>query len=650
MKVSRRTSRTYRLLALTTGIAVATALLAPPVASAAAKKPAAPTAHSRNSEQLNTPLPAPPIGAIKPQQPSRAKAPSSSKAAAGLSAQAATPSALAAAALPPAKTFGAAGNATTLVLYDTTGDFGWLGELYAIGAGTLASHFGQVTAQPIGSYTAGQMARFTATIYVGSTYNEPIPAAFLNDVRAGTTPVIWAGSNIWQLTSDATTTAAVQLKYGWDPSTSYYDTVDQFTSVAYNTSTLNRSALSGPLLIPHITGTVTTLASAPCTTTANASKPCDGIAQVPAGATSAPWAIQSSNLTYLGEIPLSYISESDRYLAFADLLYPALNPAAPVVRRAMVRLEDVNPGTSDPAQLRQIADYLFAQKVPFSVAVIPSYRNPLGVDNNGVAQSLDISSTGNAKVSAFNSALKYMQTKGGTLIQHGTTHQFNTALNPYNAQSGDDFEFYTAHCSTTQGGPLDPNGCPDSDWVVQTGPVPGDTQAAAATKVTTGKSMFARAGLNTPTIFETPHYSASAPDYLGFRQVYTTRYEREQFFSGQLSGAPLNYSRLFGQFFPYTVNDVYNTQVLPESLGNYEPVAVGNNPPRLAADIVNNAKAELSVRQGVASFFYHPYYETTGATSPATAPLAATSPLAAVISGIKGLGYTFVSPAAVAAG
>lgn len=651
---TRKSSRTYRLLALTTGLAVATALLAAPAASAAPKKPpAATTAAANPVQQLNTPLPSPPIGAIKPQQPSRTNAPGSSRAAASPSAQAATPNALAAAALPPAKTFGAVGKSTTLVLYDTTGDFGWLGELYAMGAGTLASHFGQVTAEPIGSYVAGQMANFTATIYVGSTYNEPIPAAFLTDVRNGTKPVIWAGSNIWQLASDPTSTAAVQLKYGWDPSTSYYDTVDQFTSVAYNTSKLTRSALNGPLLVPHITGTtVTTLASAPCTTTANASKPCDGIAQVPAGATSVPWAIQSANLTYLSEIPLSYISESDRYLAFADLLYPALNPTATVVRRAMVRLEDVNPGTSDPTQLRQIADYLFAQKVPFSVAVIPSYRNPLGVDNNGVAQSLDISSTTNAQVSAFNSALKYMQTKGGSLIQHGTTHQFNTALNPYNAQSGDDFEFYTAHCSTTQGGPLDPNGCPDTDWVVQTGPVPGDSQAAAASKVTTGKAMFARAGLITPTIFETPHYSASGPDYAGFRQVYTTRYEREQFFSGQLSGAPLNYSRLFGQFFPYTVNDIYNTKVLPEDLGNFEPVAVGNNPPRLAADIVNNARAELAIRQGVASFFYHPYYEPAAGTptSPATAPLAATSPLAAIVTGIKGLGYTFVSSATVAAG
>ena len=31
-----------------------------------------------------------------------------------------------------------------------------------------------------------------------------------------------------------------------------------------------------------------------------------------------PWAIRSGNLTYLGEIPFSYVGHGDRYLAAAD--------------------------------------------------------------------------------------------------------------------------------------------------------------------------------------------------------------------------------------------------------------------------------------------------------------------------------------------
>jgi hypothetical protein len=81
------------------------------------------------------------------------------------------------------------------------------------------------------------------------------------------------------------------------------------------------------------------------------------------------------------------------------------------------------------------------------------------------------------------------------------------------------------------------------------------------------------------------------------------------------------------------VNDVYGTKVLPENLGNYEPVLYNNNPPRSAADIVANAAMNQVVTQSVASFFFHPDY-----------PL---SELKSTVSGIKGLGYTFVAASAL---
>jgi hypothetical protein len=48
--------------------------------------------------------------------------------------------------------------------------------------------------------------------------------------------------------------------------------------------------------------------------------------------------------------------------------------------------------------------------------------------------------------------------------------------------------------------------------------------------------------------------------------------------------------------------------VLRRILGNYEPELFNNNPPRSPADIVANARANLVVTQGVASFFFHPDY------------------------------------------
>ena len=71
----------------------------------------------------------------------------------------------------------------TLVLYDRTGRWGWLGELYATMTANLASHFGSWEAKPAVEYERGEIERYTAAIYVGSTYGEPLPAPFL-DVSA----------------------------------------------------------------------------------------------------------------------------------------------------------------------------------------------------------------------------------------------------------------------------------------------------------------------------------------------------------------------------------------------------------------------------------------------------------------------------------
>lgn len=513
----------------------------------------------------------------------------------------------------------------TLVLYDTSGSFGWLGELYGTGAANLATHFGEVTAAPVSTYTSGSLAQYDAVIYMGSTYNEALPAAFISDVITGTTPVIWSGFNIWQLGGTAGSAQATTFtqKYGWDPTTSYIDTADQIGSVEYKGQSLTRDGANnqGGVLAPHIVtpGAVTVVASAVCGDAA-APTACASIAQTTG--TSFPWAIRSANLTYVGEIPFSFMSERDRYLAFADLLYPALNAAAPASRLAAVRLEDVSMD-AEPATLRAYADYLSSQGVPFQVAVIPRYMDPRGVYNGGTPVNRPL-----AKTSAVVAALKYMQSKGGTVIHHGTTHQFGKLDNPYDGVSGNDFEFYRARCSTTTNPPHTYTPCTQSSSVQLLGPVGSDTVAGATKVVNSGRDIFTKAGLSKPTIFETPHYTASANAYRGIGAVYSTRYERALYFDGLLSGAPSG-GRLFGQFFPYTVRDVYGSTVLPENLGNYEPDSYSGHPARLPADIVANAQANLVVTESTASFFFHPYY-----------PL---DKLKETVNGIKGLGYTFVT-------
>ena len=84
-----------------------------------------------------------------------------------------------------------------------------------------------------------------------------------------------------------------------------------------------------------------------------------------------------------------------------------------------------------------------------------------------------------------------------------------------------------------------------------------------------------------------------------------------------------------GQFFPYTVRDVYGGKVLADTLGGIEPSAFGPNPARLPADILAAAKNTMVVRDAVASFFYHPSDSI--------------SYLQQVVAGLKAQGWTFVS-------
>jgi uncharacterized protein YdaL len=519
----------------------------------------------------------------------------------------------------------AVGGTGALVLYDNTGPYSFLGELYADAISNLAGHFGAVKAEPISSYVSGQVKQYAATIYAGSTYSSAItdfPAAFYTDIANATTPVLWMGDNIWNY-ANAIGPTAFETKYGWDATNSYF--TGNATSVTYASQTLTRTFPAGTdqgVIAAAICSTncaaptfpvVTTLATAITNLTP---------------ATSFPWAVRSGNLTYIGEVPFAYVSESDRVIALHDLLFDALAPTTATRHRALVRLEDIDAG-DDPNDLINAAKYLFGQGVPFSMAVIPQYVDPQGVDSGTgkpTYQSLA------QMPAAMLAAIKYALTKGGTLVDHGYTHQYSvgggptgtggayvagTAVNnPYDGISADDAEFFTASVNS-------------GNYVVWNGPIPGDSTAWAQTRVNAALAEFAAVKLPTPTIWEFPHYFATDLDYRAVATKYSTRYERSLYFQGTLSGKAANYSQYIGQFFPYKVKDIYGTTVIPEDLGNYEPVADNNNPPRLPAQLVFNAQCNLAVRDGVASFFYHPYYGTT--------------PLSQIVTGIKALGYTFVA-------
>jgi uncharacterized protein YdaL len=496
------------------------------------------------------------------------------------------------------KAVNASATAKTLVLYDETGPYAWLGEIYAQQTANLVSHYGAWTVHPVSGYRAGELSGYSAIVYIGSTYDEPLPVAFLDDVLATKVPVMWMYDNIWQLTARSSSKGAdFQATYGFTWKQFDFSTVGE---VRYNGTSLTRDTINGSGIMDQVItdpSKVTVLGEA-----------------VRADGTTLPWALRSGNITYVGEIPFAYVSHDDRYVAFADVLTGVIAPSTPTRHRALVRIEDVGPD-ADPAELRAVTDYLYSKRVPFTVAVYTRYRNPRGVENGGVAEDYTLSQR--PKVV---SALKYMQARGGTLLMHGYTHQLGSENNPYDGVSGNDFEFYRAHVD-------------DADRVIYDGPVIGDSALWAGSRITASKLEFARAGIAQPTIFEFPHYAGSATDYDVVQSTFGVRYERALYFPGRLRGQAADYNHLSGQFFPYAVRDVYGSAVIPENIGNIEPVAYNTHPVRLPADLVASAKRNLLVRDGVASFFYHPYLGT--------------SYLKQSVEGIQGLGYTFVPAASM---
>jgi uncharacterized protein YdaL len=478
--------------------------------------------------------------------------------------------------------------ASTLVLYDTTGEWGFLGELYAMMAANLASHFGSWTTMPVVSYTAGTLNAYSAVVYIGSTYDEPLPTALLDDVLSTTTPVIWIYDNIWQLTARNPNFA---LSYGWTWSGFDLSTVAQVT---YKNQSLSRySANAGGIMNYALGNGVTVLANA-----------------VRSDNTSFPWAVRSRNLTYIGEIPFAYIAEGDRYLIFCDLLFDALAPSTPTQHRGLLRIEDINP-TNDPAELTAIADYLSSRGVPFGFGVSPLYKNPLGSPAETI-RLVDAPDVVNA--------LKYMQSKGGVLVDHGYTHQYSNVINPYSGETGDDFEFYRV--------------TENADHTLNyQGPVAEDSFNWATGRINSATSEFTAAGLAQSTIWEFPHYFGSVPDYQAVASTFQARWERSLYFRGFLSGGAIDYTRYVGQQFPYVCRDIYGTKVLPENLGCVEPEPFFQFPTHLPDQIIADAQRNLAVRDGFASFFFHPFWDINY--------------LKTCVEGIQSLGYTFVSPSSL---
>lgn len=480
---------------------------------------------------------------------------------------------------------------TALVLYDASGPYGSFGFLYCQQMVNILSHFPvQVTTRPVENYAAQDIEQFDTTFYLGILYDNPIPDAFLKDVLSTTKPICWINYNLWQIawkknaSGGLTYNTAFTNKFGL----SFWGLEDTgYATVKYKGVKLTKAETS----LNRVFITNANRAKAVATSIKN-----NGL--------TVPYIAHGNNFWFVADNPFEYVTFTDRYLAFADVLHDILRISHPANHRALVRIEDVAP-IVDPMKIYKIADTLAAERVPFIICVIPEYRDPLGVYNNGKPQTITL-----ADAPAFVKALKYAEKRGGRVIQHGYTHQSGVTVNPFTGISGDDFEFYRV--GQYSGG---------GDIFYQ-GPVIGDSEEWALQRLMQGRLAMLAAGLN-PLGWNTPHYTASAVDYQAFASVYKLEFCRGLYFS--MPGDPAN-TQILQQMAPYILNkDVFGVKRIPETLGYLEPQT---DPPTLPADMLTRANANWVVRDGWAAFYYHPFLNV--------------SYLRNTVRLLKNRGYTFV--------
>lgn len=508
-----------------------------------------------------------------------------------------------------------------LALYDAPSGTEWdkLGFAYAIMLRNLLGHFhAQVDLQPVDSYTAGKLENYDATFYLGAAYDHPIPAAFLADAATTTRRLVWFKYNLWQLAWNGAynfpatrgfTFSGLRgmnaLPSSSDPNPGFFDTVKykSLDFVKYYQYDAGRNVISGD---PDI-------GVAAITDPAKAA----ALVQVanPKTAETAPYVVRSGNFWYVADLPFSFIGPRDRYLVFADLLHDMLGIAHAVSHKAMVRLEDVGALVSVTA-MKQLTDHLHKKKIPFSIAVIPYYMDPLGAYNGGVPMQVPLSQASNLKRS-----LDYALQRGGEIVMHGYTHQYGRMRNPHTGVSGDDFEFWN---------------------IVDNRPVPEDSLDWALGRLNAGLTELRSNGYQ-PFAWETPHYEASPLASKAVPQLFSTTYQRVVYFTADqpvlAGGAGKDFA--VGQIFPYIVHkDHYGQRILPENLGNIEydistidPTSNYNYTPD---DIITNARYAKAVRDGFASFFFHPFWLEPEIGTPGLADFQKT------IEGITQLGYTWV--------
>jgi uncharacterized protein YdaL len=471
------------------------------------------------------------------------------------------------------------------------------GERSAVMVRNLLGHFAEVDVamSPASRYVPGSASACDRVAYLGTFTNAALPVAFLSDVAKLERPVLWMNYNIWQL-QERLGAERFRALWGFD-----YQRVEEtahpgdggvpafYSDFTYKGGTFRKPVMRGdggrlvwdPALVIVANRSAEVLA--------------EGIHGGNGART--PYVLRKGDRFYVADNPVSVIDERDRYLILADLLFDFLQlPPRTAKHYALARIEDVHPGY-DLKLLYLTIEVFKRRKLPFAITLIPRYVGP------GHAKGLEATES-----PAFVRMIQYAVANGASILVHGYEHQIQADLGCGTAFSGEGYEFWDA-CNRRA--------------------LPFESEAFFQDRIDKAKKILHAAQI--PYVgWVTPHYAASPLAMKVIERNFGRVLQQMRYY---LDGTP-DAANVIDQFYPYAiVRDHDGVHVWPENLG-YVPLPSHGGSAATVDAMLAAARLQKKVRDGWASFFWHP-------------PLIRTelgiASLERLVDGLRAEGYEFVS-------
>lgn len=247
-----------------------------------------------------------------------------------------------------------------------------------------------------------------------------------------------------------------------------------------------------------------------------------------------------------------------------------------------LRLEDVHPKT-DPDNLREIADYLKEQKVPYMITLIPVYVDPKTHTETHLSDSPKL-----VKV------LREMQKSGASIVLHGYRHQYKQE------ETGEGFEFWDVEHDRPVMQDQDEKALKEKDFSSRADFDKHVKKGTAFEKKYIKNAM--ERGIQEltahklyPLAFEAPHYAMSEQGYELLAEHFST-------YVGQTQLTNETWQSQFSPLYTSKPEFLRGMKVIPETIGY-----VSADDPKSIRGMLDKADTLAKFSDGHIAGFYHPY-------------------------------------------